>query len=125
MDLAISLPVSIVLASLILAVALVYAARLLAQRPGGNQALTPGAAGQFPLLSSGLPFPGMEAPLSSDGFPVEPSGITVQPETPLEVGSTVLAFSQGRWWRAEVIGLESDDRVRIRYPGWDSKWDET
>jgi hypothetical protein len=125
MDLAISLPVAIVLASLIVAAAIVYAARLLAQRPSGSQALPPGAAGQVPLLSSGLPFPAMEAPLSSEGFPVEPSGIPIQPETPLEVGSTVLAYSQGRWWRAEVVGLEPDDQVRIRYPGWDSKWDET
>jgi hypothetical protein len=67
--------------------------------------------------------PMFETPKSSEGFPVEPSGITVEPETPLEVGSIVLAFSQGRWWRAEVVALEENEMVRIHFPGWDAKWD--
>jgi hypothetical protein len=68
---------------------------------------------------------GLETPKGEEGFPVEPSGIAVEPETPLEVGSVVLSFSQGRWWRAEVVALEGDEDVRIHYPGWDSKWDVT
>jgi hypothetical protein len=68
--------------------------------------------------------PMFESPQSSEGFPVEPSGIHLEPETPLEVGSTVLSYSQGRWWRAEVVAVEGDD-VQIHYPGWDSKWDVT
>jgi hypothetical protein len=67
--------------------------------------------------------PMIEYPESEEGHPVEGSGIAIQPETPLEVGSIVLSFSQDRWWRAEVVALEDNDMVRIHYPGWDSKWD--
>jgi hypothetical protein len=68
---------------------------------------------------------GLEWPQSDEGNPVEPSGVQYQPETPLEVGTKVLSYSQGRWWRAEVIALEDNDQVRLHYPGWDSKWDVT
>lgn len=64
-----------------------------------------------------------ETPHSDEGLPVEPSGIPVDADTSLYVGSTVLAYSQGRWWRAEVVALEADDQVTIHFPGWDSKWD--
>ncbi len=67
--------------------------------------------------------PMFESPKGTEGFPVEPSGIAVEPETPLEVGSIVLSFSQGRWWRAEVSALEDSQMVRVHYPGWDEKWD--
>ncbi len=67
--------------------------------------------------------PEFESPQNSEGFPVEPSGVQFEPETPLEVGTTVLSYSQGRWWRAEVLALEENDMVVIHYPGWDSKWD--
>ncbi len=63
-----------------------------------------------------------EAPLSDQGMPVEPSGIPLRLETPPKPGATVLSFSQGRWWRAEVVSVQ-DDLVKIHYPGWDSKWD--
>ena len=72
-----------------------------------------------------IPAAVVELPLSEEGRPVEPSDIPVTPHTPLEVGSTVLSFSQGRWWRAVVIALEPDDQVRIHFPGWDAKWDVT
>jgi hypothetical protein len=67
--------------------------------------------------------PMFESPAGAEGFPVEPSGIAIEPETPLDVGSVVLSYSQGRWWRAEVVALEDDDLVRIHFPGWDEKWD--
>jgi hypothetical protein len=67
--------------------------------------------------------PRFESPKGSEGFPVEPSGIAIEPETPLEVGSIVLSYSQGRWWRAEVVALEDNEMVRLHYPGWDAKWD--
>jgi hypothetical protein len=73
-----------------------------------------------------LPDGGMiEFPLDTGGHPVEPSEVYVQSDTPLEVGSTVLSYWGGRWWRAEVLGLEGDEIVRIHYPGWPSKWDTT
>ena len=90
-------------------------------QPAGQpfDASRPGQAALSPFV------PVFEAPQSAEGHPVEPSDIPVGPETPLEVGSTVLAYSQGRWWRAEVIGLEGEDQVTIHFPGWDAKWDVT
>lgn len=83
-----------------------------------------------PQLSHGITagafnplMPHLEFPDSDEGAPVEPSDIPVGPDTALEVGSRVLSFSQGRWWRAEVVGLEPDGMVKIHFPGWDSKWD--
>jgi hypothetical protein len=81
---------------------------------------------EMPHSAQGIPgMPMMEAPGGPEGYPLEPSGIQMQPETPLEIGSTVLSYSQGRWWRAEVVGIEEDDMVRIHFPGWDEKWDVT
>jgi hypothetical protein len=73
--------------------------------------------------SAEMPVPMFEAPASSEGIPVEPSGIAIEPETPLDVGSVVLSYSQGRWWRAEVVALEENEMVRIHFPGWDVTWD--
>jgi hypothetical protein len=69
--------------------------------------------------------PQVEYPASPDGYPVEPSGIPIDAGTQLGVGSRVQAFEQGRWWRAEVVALENDGRVRIHFPGWDSHWDRS
>jgi hypothetical protein len=91
---------------------------------------TPSASqAEIPVAMPGIPgmglFPQVEYPSSDEGNPVEPSDIYVDEFTPLEIGSTVLAQWGGRWWRAEVIGLEGTDHVRVHYPGWDSKWDDT
>ncbi|MCI0380555.1 MAG: hypothetical protein L0215_23455 [Gemmataceae bacterium] len=64
-------------------------------------------------------------PTTPEGNPVEPTGIWVTPETRLEPGTRVLAHSQGHWWRARVIAIESDDRVRVNYFGWDPNWEES
>lgn len=117
MDLAITLPASIIVASVILALAILAAARMMAKAPRPQAGPSSSVAGFVP--------PTMHMPMSEEGFPVEPSGIPVQPETRLEVGSTVLAFSQDRWWRAEVVALVGRDMVRIHYPGWEAEWDET
>ena len=97
----IALPLAVTLASFILASAIVYAARTIAsaiaaQPSSGRAAFSPN-----------------QVPHSAAGFPVEPSGVLVEPETPLEVGSTVLAFSQGHWWHAEVIALEGEEHGRL------------
>jgi hypothetical protein len=100
-----ALPEAIVVASVILSGALVYSATVVARRlPSGQRQ---------PVL-----------PLSPHGYPVEPTGIKLGPEPPIEVGARVLAFSQGQWWRARVIAIESDDVVRVHFPGWDATWDE-
>jgi hypothetical protein len=111
------LPLAAILASVILASAILYAARTIAsaiaRRPPKER-------------SNGFfSFSPEEVPQSPSGLPVEPSGVPVELETHLEVDSTVLAFSHGRWWRAEVTALEGEDRVRIHYSGWDPIWDES
>jgi hypothetical protein len=97
-----TLPFAVILASVILASSIVYAAHTIARA---------------------ISRPSVRMPHSAAGVPVEPSGIPVEPETHLEEGSNVLAFSHGRWWRAEVIALEEDEWVRVHYPGWDRAWD--
>jgi hypothetical protein len=59
------------------------------------------------------------------GLPVQPSGIAVGPETRLEAGSPVLIDWHGRWFRGEVVAIESGNQVRVHYVGWDARWDET
>ena len=80
---------------------------------------------QQPAGLQNLGMPALEYPESTEGIPVEPSGIAIEPETQLEAGSIVLSYSQGRWWRAEVVALEGEDDVLIHFPGWDAKWDVT
>lgn len=62
-----------------------------------------------------------EIPTRAEGYPVQPTGIPVTAETLLEIGMTVLAYSQGYWWRATVLALEDRDHVHIRYQGWEPK----
>jgi len=58
-------------------------------------------------------------PLTQEGLPVEPSGVPVPPDLPLEPGTPLLAHSRGRWWRATVIAVEQGDKVLVGFPGWD------
>jgi hypothetical protein len=51
--------------------------------------------------------------------PVPPSGLEIDHDTPLVVGSPVLAFTQGYWWRARIVAIEDDEMVRVDFPGWD------
>jgi hypothetical protein len=114
MELPISLPESIVLGSIVVAAALVYAAQILAKRGPVAQELSPtGTACGHPIYY----------PNSAEGMPVKPSGRPVRPGTPLEVGSRVLAYDEGRWWRAEVTHLEPGGLVWLHFPGWDACWD--
>jgi len=113
-----SMPDAIVVASLLIAGGMVLSGWLLSRH---RAAKFPAPAQPFPLLPAMAALP----PLSAEALPVEPSGIAVEPETRLEVGAAVLANWNGVWWRAQVIGLERDGRVRIHYAGWDSSWDET
>ena len=62
---------------------------------------------------------------SLEGWPVEPAGIAVGSEMTLAPGTPVLASRQGSWWRANVIEIERDQRVRVRFVGWDESWDES
>jgi hypothetical protein len=113
-----ALPEALVIASLILGVALVWSAYLIARvLATKNRPAMP----LFPSFPSFPPLP----PLPPQALPVEPSGIPVGPDTRLEEGTPVLANWRDIWWRARVVALESADRVRIHYEGWDDTWDET
>lgn len=68
------------------------------------------------------PFPPLP-PLPDEAYPVESSGIPVNLDTSLDVGSRVLASWEGTWYRAEVIKLLPNDQVRIHYVGWENAWD--
>src|SRR5262245_8864699 len=95
-----SLPDAIIIASLIIATALVLSTWIYARH---------GASKPAPFSPMFPPLP----PLPPEAYPVEPSGIPVRSETPLEVGDSILANSEGVWYRAKVLDLESDGRVRI------------
>ena len=60
-------------------------------------------------------------PLTQEGLPVEPSGVPVPPDVPLEPGMPLLAYSQGKWWRATVVTVEAGDVVVVGFPGWDQR----
>jgi hypothetical protein len=114
----IPLPFAIIIAATVLAMGIVVAALIVARGLASGTQAQSQPAPFFPMPSS-LP------PLLPVALPVEPSGIAVDADTPLEVGSRVLADWNGIWWRAQVIGLESGGRVRVHYLGWEDRWDET
>jgi hypothetical protein len=64
-----------------------------------------------------------EAAVSLEGA-VNPTGLCIQANTPLPVGTEVLARWQDTWWRASVLEVQSPDRIKVHYVGWDSQWDE-
>lgn len=66
----------------------------------------------------------LQAPNCPEGLPVEPSGIWVDDDITLQVGTRILALSQGFWHRAVVIRIKRRNRVLVHYIGWDSFWDE-
>src|SRR5215218_3696096 len=98
-------PAAILLGSLFVAGAIVYAAQLPATGAGGGGGAGAGVVWVAPGRG-GIGGPG----------PVQPSGIPVTRATPLKVGSKVLA-PDGAWYRAEVLALNGEDGVRIRYTG--------
>lgn len=66
------------------------------------------------------------APVAESWPPaVEPPGRPVGPDTPLEIGSPVLVWWGETWWPAQILSLEPEGEVRIRYTGWGAGWDET
>ncbi|HZZ81321.1 MAG TPA: hypothetical protein VFE62_22650 [Gemmataceae bacterium] len=65
----------------------------------------------------------VSVPTSPRATPVEPTGIVIDDQTPLEIGTKLVAYSGGRWWSAVVIGI-ADERVIIRYVGWTDSWNE-
>jgi hypothetical protein len=56
--------------------------------------------------------------------PTQKVGDPVTDDTPLAVGTKVVAQWGNQWWDAEVLIVNPDGKVKIHYPGWDSKFDE-
>ena len=116
-----SIPAAILLASLILSAAIIYAARIIAEQGGGYARVGPVSWGPSPVpLGTEL-----LVPESPEARPVPPSGVPVGPDTPLKPGETVLAPDQGRWWRADVVALEDGGRVKVHFRGWAANWDQS
>ena len=113
-----TMPEAIVVASIVLASGMVLSAWIISRRPPPR---SPTAAPTRPAPPAFDP----RHPRPPEACPVEPSGIPVEPETRLGIGTAVLANWGGTWWRARVIGLERDGRVRIHYVGWGPSWDST
>ena len=63
-------------------------------------------------------------PLTNPG-PIEPSSILVEASTPLFAGDPVHVKWNTTWWRGEVLELMPDGKVKIRYTGWGSNYDES
>lgn len=57
--------------------------------------------------------------LSPEQKPVPPSGIQINRDTPLEVGTRVLIYLQGNWWCARIVAIEDAEMVRVELPAWD------
>lgn len=68
--------------------------------------------------------PNVLSPALPEGQATKQTGIWVDDEVALEVGTKVLVCSRGRWWYAEIVGFETPDRVLVHYLGWSDVWDE-
>jgi hypothetical protein len=66
----------------------------------------------------------LDAPDSPEGLPVAPTGVWVDENADLHPGDRVLACTRGGWQQAEIVRILPGKRVWLRFPGWDSFWDE-
>jgi len=111
-----SIPLAVILAACIVSLSVVAAALIVARALRAQQSF---------LMGDDAPYPPPPSSMPPEALPVEPSGIAINANTRLTVGTRVLADWNGIWWRAEVIALEQSGRVKIHYVGWDNSWDET
>jgi hypothetical protein len=103
-------PAAVLIGSLFIAGAIVYAAHLLVGAFGTGA----GAFRMAPVVWTGG---------GGGGGPVPQSGVAITRDTPLKVGSKVLAPDGPGWYRATVLALDGEDVVRIRYTGWGPQFD--
>jgi hypothetical protein len=76
------------------------------------------------LTCCGVSFPLISTFMQWGRPPVATTGEPVDANTPLQVGSRVIAKWGDHWWDAEVIGMEPNGHVRIHYTEWESRFDE-
>lgn len=53
------------------------------------------------------------------------SNVPVEPNTFLQVGQDIQIKYGSTWWAGTVLGMEQDGRVKVRYFGWASSYDES
>jgi hypothetical protein len=111
----IGLPEALIAIAVILAIAIVWSARILTRPRTQNP-------DDFLMWSiGGVPRPD----LSPDTNPVQPTGIPVRADTELVPGDPVLISWQDLWLRGEIVSIGPGDRVLVHYIGWESTWDES
>lgn len=52
------------------------------------------------------------------GSPVEPTGNHVTSDTKLKAGDPVVVLWEGAWWKASVMRVLDDGRVKVHYEDW-------
>ncbi len=74
--------------------------------------------------------------VDSGPMPIEPTGTLVTDDTKLSIGDVVQVNWGGNvilpdgtlanesWWNGEVLDVQEDGKIRTRYSGWRSEWDE-
>jgi hypothetical protein len=73
------------------------------------------------LVAAALHPPG---PLRTGGPNNASAGKPVRATTALAAGDQVQIEQYGAWWTGEVLEVRPDGRVKVRYVGWGSDWDE-
>ena len=67
---------------------------------------------------------GVDPKSAQEPLPVEPSGISVTKDTPLDKGMRLQAqLWNGQWYIAEVLDVLPNGRVKVHYLGHHPKWD--
>lgn len=55
---------------------------------------------------------------------IESTGIPVEADTTVSPGDVLQVQWGGRWWAAQVVSLEPEGKVKVRYVGWEKRWEE-
>jgi hypothetical protein len=52
-------------------------------------------------------------------------GVALEANATLNGGDPVWGFSQGQWWRAEIVRPSEGGRYEVRYIGYEQRWNES
>lgn len=61
---------------------------------------------------------------AAESFPREARLAAARGPAAPRAGERVLAFSEGQWYKAKILGTATDGRIHVHYVGFDSSWDE-
>jgi hypothetical protein len=51
--------------------------------------------------------------------------VTVRDDTPLTSGQIVQVQWGNGWYPADILAVDADGRLRVRYRGWSDEWNES